>query len=587
MRTATKEAKDVQTDDKDGAVDHDVQARHSAVVSKFRSYLRVTMEETGASSTQEAESLKDWLRKQGPTSTGVRNMEEAWSGWYVNAMISAKQLHKKFMNTIAEAESKNLISGSSKQKWIQRFKNPNLNYKAKEYWVEHQLPHYIQAWDGVMKERNEVVKDPRFKNINASLLNISKLLDPKAFLELHYNDRKGMLSKAKAAMEAKENGQGDLYSQAKSMLYKAVSKRVMAGSKVGGWLERIFKSGASRTKIESFLALDGSNSLPVLIGKWERVKQRFDRVTEKVKQRGKSNVRGWHDLNEKQFLDMHYNQRLQYVTEAEHRLTGANDISKELPIFVQIRHALDIKDWDDASGLIAKATTMELSPANRERLGSMRSYLKQFRKVVVRTSDKKGGAGVEEARRKIDHLLTQVKPELQGVVRRGLQSADPNRYLHQMRWMIYNHDWCTRMGYLTPERQRAGASKSNEDRTHHAGRKGGDTGRHDVLNTKNSGKQFIRKEEYSRNKATYRHVDVKSKDAMDTVGEWLEKEQHPKTMYWTTMCFNDGGDPLSEGWHRDMVMVLGGLRSATRTLKAAGARYEGPKASPVQHSLSA
>jgi hypothetical protein len=573
MALAThKEAADTKDSD-DVGVDYDVRARHSAVVAKFRSYFQVTLQETGASSVAEAEKLRTWIGSQRATSEGVRNLEEAWSGWYLDAMISAKSLHKKFMNTIAEAESKNLISGSSKAKWIQRFKNPNLNYKAKEYWVEHQLPHYIQAWEGVMKERNAVVSDPRFKNINASLLNVSKLLDPKAFLELHYNDRKGMLSKAKAAMEAKEKGQGDLYSQAKSMLYKAVSKKVMAGHKVGGWLERIFKSGASRAKIESFLAMDGSNSLPVLIGKWERVKQRFDRVSEKVKQRGKSNVRGWHDLTENQFLDMHYNQRLQYVTEAEHRLTGANDISKELPIFVQIRHALDIKDWDDASGLIAKAKTMELSPDNRGRLSSMSSYLKQFR--PPKSKDKKGGGpNVEEARKKIDHLMTQVKPELQDVVRRGLRSSDPNRYIHQMRWMIYNHDWCTRMGYLTPKRQREGANKSNEERTHTAGRKGGDTGRHDVLNTKNSGKQFIRKEEFSRNKATYRHVDVKSKDAMDTVGEWLEKEQHPKTMYWTTMCFNDGGDPLSEGWHRDMVMILGGLRSATRTLKAAGVRYE-------------
>ena len=62
---------------------------------------------------------------------------------------------------------------------------------------------------------------------------------------------------------------------------------------------------------------------------------------------------------------------------------------------------------------------------------------------------------------------------------------------------------------------------------------------------------------------------------MNKTAEWFEREQHPRVLYWTTLCFHDEGMPKSEGWHRDLLMALTELRGLSRTIDAAGYTYQG------------
>jgi hypothetical protein len=122
---------------------------------------------------------------------------------------------------------------------------------------------------------------------------------------------------------------------------------------------------------------------------------------------------------------------------------------------------------------------------------------------------------------------------------------------------------------------RKGASKQNEELTRHRALHGEDIGRHDVISYETSGEQFIRKKEKANHKATYRHVNIKDGHAVHKTAEWLNREQDPKVLYWTTFCAHEDGDPKSENWHNDLLNVLTELRGLARTLDSAGCVYNG------------
>jgi hypothetical protein len=486
-------------------------------------------------------------------------------------IASAEKLFEKFKGYMERA--KPYISEQSAKRWWKRYEDPAVGFKAKEYWINHQFEGFIAAWRQACDERETLLKNPAFALVKDREEG-KMIADKNKFLDMHYDKRVHLLSKARAYILAHEKGNSDLYGTAKGMLYKAVSKKVLAEHKVGTWLERIFKTNASREKIEKFLSFDGSNSLPVLIGKWTEVKQRYDTINEKIKQRGRSNVRGWYEVGESQFLSMHYAQRLRYVEEAEHRLNDANNIRDEIPIFIEIRHALDIRDWEEAEEKINKAQgLMALSPENRDRLRSMRQYLTQFRTDGKKTAEGSAAERIASAQKQIDSILPLLPQSMRALVLRGLKGPHPNRYIHQLRWTVYNNKWCRDKGYLTHKRANQFANEQSQEQTHKAGKEGGDTGMHDVLNNKNDSKKFIRKEEVAKHKPTYRHVDISSGAVISTMGEWLEHEQHPRVLYWTTFCANDGESAMSESWHNDLFRNLSTLRSATRALESAGGTY--------------
>lgn len=565
----------------------DLQQRASAVRARARRFMK-TVIDTKASSAQEIAGLESYfsgmqLVEEGYD--GVRDRERFFDGdagqegWGVKMERDAVNLYQKFISAIESAKTHGLISDRSKNEWMRRFSDKSVGFKAKEYWVDHQMPDFIRNWERVGKERKELSQakgfdtlvriDPKF-----SILKNSSI---EKFLDLHYDDRKGLIADAKAALLASNKVQLDLYATAKSKLSTAVSGGYLASSKVGSWLHRIFDANAERKQIQQFLHNSGPETLADLMKNWQKVKDRFDIAKDKFKNSTEQTMpRGLHPLSDSQFLALHYDQRLHYVEELEKRMTDTPDISTELPQFVEIRHAMDTQDWTGAALLIAEAKKKDLTAEQKGRLTSMEQYVRRFN-----TKESSELNSALEAKRTIDSVVEQLgrsHSQMQPMIIRLLRSSDPNRAMHQLRWITYNNIWCRRHGppYLDDNVARKGASDDNAELTKYRAEQGMDVGRHDVLSHETADASYFRKKEVSTHKATFIHANVSSGGVMNVLAEKLEHEQHPKWLYWNTLNCHEDGDPKSENWHNDLFFHLTTLRSATATMKRHGFRYDGP-----------
>jgi hypothetical protein len=579
---ATLEKDYGQTDVADtGAEDRisaEMRNRENAVRS-FRNRYESLMNKTGFGGKDTTKMTLEWFDKMKLTDDTRDYDSIYWREDFMEkdtVVREGEAVYAQFTSLMAKAKPH--ISDASYNKWFERLRDTSeisgseSSFKIKARWIRNELPGYVERWKKVSDERDTLVADRRFSDLVAYDPSFAVLKNKGEFLALHYDRRVGMVASARAALLSSEKMQLDLYAKAKQKLLGAESKGILGAGKSGVWLERIFKSNADIKKIEAFVHGTGKNSLSDLMINWHNVKVRYDKLMQKASERGQDTAaRGFKLVSEHQFLSMHYAQRLQYVEEAGHRLNDSVNIKEEQPVFVKIRHAMDVKDWVEASMLIAKAKTMHLKESDWPRLKSMERYVTQFSKKI----EAKDATQLTEAKQKIDFIVQQVPSELQPMVVRLLRGPHGNRNIHQFRWIVYNNKWCRDHGYLNQQKARSGASQQNKELTKLRAKQGVDVGRNDVLDEDTSGQEFIRKKEYANHKATLMHVNMKGA-AANTLAQWLEHEQDPKVLYWTTFCGHEDGDPKSDNWHNDLFANLTELRSLMRTVNNAGFMYDGP-----------
>ncbi len=564
----------------------ELQQRASAVRSRARSFLQTVMR-TKTSSAQEIRELESYfagMRLEEDGYDGIRDREvffegeNGTEGWGRKMERDAINLHREFTSKIEAARAGGYISSESMKRWEDRFADSGIGFKQREYWVQRDMPRYIEGWKKVSDERKAFLREPGLKEAVQYDPRFTKILDNDKFLNMHYNERKNLLAEARSTLLAGNKMQLDLHAKAKSKLESAVSAGFLSATKVGTWLERTFKSNASPKKIEAFVNGTGTNSLTDLMLSWRAVKGRYDTVAKKFNERGsESGVRGFKLVSPTQFLNMHYTQRLRYVEQAEDRMDDAKNIDNEAPVLLKIRHAMDMKDWEDAAGFITEAKMSQLSEKDWKRLKSMESYVTQFGKKAAEGP----GANVMDAKKRLDGLVESIgssHSELQPMILRLLKGPNANRSIHQLRWVVYNNLWCRTHGppYLSDDIARKGSSKDQEQLTKYRAEQGLDVGRNDVLSYETADRAYFRKEEKARHKATYLQTNVKSGGVMSMVAEKMEREQDSKWLYWTTFCPHSDGDPKSEGWMRELMMHLTEMRSLTATIKKAGFAYGGP-----------
>lgn len=508
---------------------------------------------------------------------GIRDREVFLEGHGVKMQNSAVGLHSRFHGGISSARQNKWISGSSYEKWVKRFEDSSTSYKDREKWVDRDMPLMMDRWRTAAEERKKLIASDDFMALAKKKPEFAAIMSEEAFLNLHYDKRNSLVASARAAMLANDKNQGEAYDEAKAKLQSAVSSGILSGGKMGLWLERIFKSNASPAKISEFVHGSGPTSLSTLMKNWAAVTEQFDATQKKFKERFEgTGIRGFQPLSKSQFLALHYAQRLQYVKQAEDRLDGANDVENEAPILLRLRHAMDTKDWESAVEIIGEAKTEGLSEKNFRRLKSMESYVKQFsggKEIKGRKPD------VTEAKKRIDAIVEEIgqhHSEVQPMVIRLLRGPNANRSIHQFRWIVYNNDWCTTHGYLNHEVAKKGASQQNEEATRENAKAGEDIGRHDVQSHSTDGNEHIRKTEHADHTATFRHVNVASGGATQRTAAWLEHEQNPKVLYWTTFCAHENGEPKPHNWHRDLFTNLTELRSLARTVNNSGFVYDAP-----------
>jgi len=563
----------------------ELKQRAEAVRSRARKFLS-TITNTKTSSAKEISELQSYL-------AGMRLKEEGYDGiadreiffegkhgvegWGAKMERSALTLHSRFHSDINRAMQNKWISRASQEKWIRRFEDPSASYKDREKWVQEEMPAMMQRWKEAAEGRKQLIAQKSFRMLVDQKPEFTDLLSEEKFLNTHYDKRKDLLATARASLLSTEKGQNDAYAAAQSKLQSAVAAGIMHASKIGMWLERIFRSNASPQKINAFIHGSGATSLNALMKNWALVSQRFDSVEKKFKERWEgTGIRGFHPVSKTKFLSMHYAQRLQYVEQAEDRLDGAHDVENDAPILLQIRHEMDTEDWESAAKLIAQAKMESLSPSNFSRLKSMEGFVTQFRKTQEVKEKDESIRELEQRIFVVMHDIRTHQSEVGPMAERLMHGPRADMNIHQWRWLVYNHVWCTTHGYLNHDIARKGGSKENEERTRQRSKDGKDTGRNDVIGATTSHMQAIRKREYANHSATFHHVDVTNAAANNATAEWLEHDQDPKDLYWRTYIAKDKDGPKSDNWHRDLFANLTELRSLARTMRRAGYIYSGP-----------
>ncbi len=567
------------------AVDHQVDSdmrRRAQEVRRFRDDYRALMDRTGFASKSSTAEIIRWIDAMELTDDQSNQQSIRWREDFIEksgalVISEGEKLFTEF--TAAMEQAKPYISAGSYKRWFDRLYDTReqsssaSSFALKLRWVRSELKPFAERWKQVAEERDALVKNPAFEDLLAFESSLAVLKNRDAFLDLHYGKRKGLLSQANGLLLASKKLQTDLYSKAKEKLQAAAGGKYLADGKVGVWLERIFRLEANPKAAEQFVNGSGAHSLTALMQNWANVKNRYDGIRKKFSERWEqTGIRGFELLSESQFLSLHFTQRLRYVEQAEDRLDSAQDIDNEAPVLIKLRHAMDIRDWDEALLLVMEAKKTQLSEKDFRRLRSMESYVNQF----MGSEKKEHLICALETKKRIDMLIHQIPSHLQPLMLRLLRGPHANRSIHQLRWIQYNNIWCRSHGYLDQDRARKASDEENTKRTKERAKSGLDIGRNDVLSHETANSEFVRKEEHSKHTATVLSVNLDSPQALSTTAEMMEREQPPNRLYWTTLnCFTQDG-PTSESWNRDFLTILSEMRSLTRSIKSSGYAYRSP-----------
>ncbi len=562
-----------ETKNSDAIRSPEMQRRAAAVLS-FRDSYRSLMNRTGFGSLDTTRETLQWLADMKLTDDVSEKKSIHWREDFIRkdgslVLEKGESLYQTFTSHMSAAAP--YISKASYNRWFDRLYDTSAqsssmsSFQMKMAWVQSELGNFVGRWKKVAEDRDTVVKNPLFKDIIAAEPELAILSDREKCLDLHFRERRGLVSKAIARINAQESSRLELYATAKEKLQDAATNKWMLDGKVGVWLERIFASKADPKKIVAFVNGSGAKSLEGLIQNWAAVKERYDAARKKFAERGNdASARGFTMKSPVEFLSMHYTKRLSYVKQAEERLKDAINVESELPIFLKIRHAMDMKDWSEASALIAKTKTMHIRQSDWPRLKSMENHVAKFSEKI-----RGGPEKVNEKQKRLRELLAHMEhshSEMIPLVKRLLRSPSPNRGIHQLRWITYNNLWCRTHGgpYLDEDIARKGASEDQTQLTKHRAENGLDVGRHDSLDYATADSAYFRKQELSRHKATFLHTNMGAGGVVSALGEKLEHEQDPRWLYWTTLCPHLNGEPKSEEWMREFLYMLTEMRSLTR-----------------------
>ncbi|HLD71415.1 MAG TPA: hypothetical protein VI873_02255 [Candidatus Peribacteraceae bacterium] len=368
----------------------------------------------------------------------------------------AEKLERQFNELLQKANDSGGISKVDVDKWKDRLKDPTVIYMKKKDFVTTKFKDYVENWISLGDDLKKVEEKKTKLNLNEEKVPELKPLKAAGFLDSHYLFKRDRVNAALAAIAAIEKGtysneaaevDPSLYQKAKALLQKAASDEVLSEWKIGEWMKKIFQSDAKPDLIKKFITGNDAKSLRGLIKNWTEVRSDYDDV--ETKRNDVGSPRTFHFVHLDVFLGWHYERRKAYVAEANNRF---KDIDKEPYIFLKIRHALDIKDFDEADELIARAEKGATTPEHFEKLDSMKKYLREHR-----GSKPKEDASVDpeqeafEANEQLKQAISNLPTE--SIKNRFIRALG---YDYDTMWalctMYYNWEWCRQRGYSTEEK---------------------------------------------------------------------------------------------------------------------------------------
>jgi hypothetical protein len=531
--------------------------RRRAIGEQVRDYVRETFDELHAASRSETQVLLEGVKH-------IKLDEEDISGWEnfckenLQAMArSAHTLyHSQLMDPLLRAYNDHVISKRVIEELDRKFRDDGVDYKDKETYVLYVLPERLKEWRLVKAKRDRLAKDARIKELTSSRVpGLTVFLNPRAFAELKFPERKSLADRVEAALDAKEIGADGLYDEARDELKGYADQGIMHPSKVGVWLGRIFrnrrKPEEARQIIEKILRPNAE--------RWAEVRAEFDRVDTEL---AKDVPRGFNRLSDDAFLMLDYRKRTTYCSLAWVRLENVEETNKQLAsLKLRARHELDTEDWEGADETITNA--LQLSGDNRELL-SMQAYLRAHRSDE---SEKKGEKPNPDPQKLVEELRTIVSlvPDaVQPMYIEALQKGP--EVFYRLLQVFFNRVWCEENGHLNREKERKQSqSEWNKEQTRKYAEEGhSEKLEHNILDGDTAVDSAIR-DDCSKPQLLYM-----SSMGQQSVMKKIEMNAGNESFgYWTTII-----PPLSYNSHAFMVKNLHyPMKSRLRTLISTGHHF--------------
>lgn len=568
-------------------------ARRRNLIEYFRGFMAETFDHLHVASEEETNRLREGLLHIGLTEEEISGWEDYRDSVAERQRSSARSLASQLHSQLSSANEAHLITRESKQRWLDRFSDPSLGYKAKEYFVQHQLPSYIAAWQKVAQKRIQLLRDPRFASLTAEDIGeLETFKRGKDYLDLHFEKRADLNARIEGALLAKGRNVEHLFDKAKSLLETAASAGAINRDTVGRMLLGRLKKFQNAASLQHYT----ENQLPEYIKNWVKLRTEFDWVEAKMKET--SVPQGFNRLTPEKFLLLSYAQRKSYIEQAKQRLnlSEAPSSSAMENLKLGIRHALDTKDWEEAQillkearGLLSKKGTS--AEKDRFELDSMERNLLAFR-----TDEKEKQHPMDTPQQTIEQMrtaLAQVPPSLQPLY---LSAVNDPEKMGAVAACTYNRVWCREHGYLNDDREKELEKQATESTQSLAkqgqhSKKGLDNVKLGVV-TDQQHDPAVRRYADGEWAPTIIHMPPGTSQHFNSILE-TRKGNH-SFRYWTTLIPTD--IPYEQQLHlvRNVNWVL---KSGTRKLKEQGVNFsladrapekEPPKkAQEAQHALAA
>lgn len=396
-----------------------------------------------------------WLQR-GKTSYAQR-IEDVRStiSHYLPDLVKKLEMQElRFMIQIEHAVQKQWISAQSRDKWIARLKDPAVQHWKKEKFLTETFPGWYRNWEQLGDDTEALNKFCKEKGVRPEDAPEIRVVYAHGFKDMHFNFRRGAVDKALAVIAANRTNRKDLYDKAKHMLNQAVTDDALSKAKIGTWLRRIFESNADPRKIEEFISGNSGTSLSVLMWRWREASLAFDKLDGRIKKEGKPP--SFTFISKKKFLDMHYEARVAYLAEAECRMKDTQ-IAAIHPLILDIRREIDSKDWNSAAYLIQRAHSLDLPPADLQKLVSLETYLRTQRSEHGSEKHTESMDPTIE----MEMLLAQVPVIVQPLFRSAMERGESVTRCLKSLW--YNRVWCREHGYLNDGKEEMLRQRSETD----------------------------------------------------------------------------------------------------------------------------
>lgn len=534
----------------------EIDARWRDISKKVREYVQISFHEMGAASWRQTQELLDGLRHKPKNEKELEGWESFVYDKLDDQLQSARKLYyEKLMDPLLSQLDKT-ISKRVLEEMDKKFKDSSVDYKDKESYIQRVLPARIHQWKKVKERRDTLVKHPNMKKISSKQVkNLSAFLDEKRFIDLKYPERKGLTDLIESIILSQESKLEYMHKEIQKELEDYVADGRLHRSKIGTWMKRIFTKNATEEDVEAFI----ESTVRPFAENWKEARHRLNDVNQQMNVQGIP--RGLQRLSLSQFLFLEYDQRIAYLDEAESRLNGdVNEDTDLARLTLDVRHALDTKDWETAQTLLAKA--QKIDPEDK-RVKSMARYLLTHGPKPENNNELMNGIKALHA---VRDIMSRLPSNMRWMTERALNHPNPN-VLKRLWQGFYNRHWVIAHRYSTEaEDRKQGESDWNKEQTADRIANGHDwTHERNIIKGDTANDQGIRDDCL---KPQQIYTDSSGKDQVYKAFE--RNADNSLFGYWTTIVDND----VPYGKLREHVLNdMYPLKKYAGIMRAAGIEY--------------